>query len=113
MDRMRSVAVLGATGLVGREMIKTLEQRDYPVSKTQASRIATVCRNQDRLQGRRNNCRKQYLKSLSKISTSPSSLQEDRPPESGLLLLLNLAQSLSTTALHGGWPPASRWSFPR
>ena len=33
MDRMRSVAVLGATGLVGREMIKTLEQRDYPVSK--------------------------------------------------------------------------------
>ncbi len=33
MDRMRSVAVLGATGLVGREMIKTLEQRDYPVSR--------------------------------------------------------------------------------
>ncbi len=33
MDRMRSVAVLGATGLVGREMIKTLEQRNYPVSK--------------------------------------------------------------------------------
>ncbi|MDD4159723.1 MAG: aspartate-semialdehyde dehydrogenase [Synergistaceae bacterium] len=29
---MRSVAVLGATGLVGREMIKTLEQRDYPIS---------------------------------------------------------------------------------
>ncbi len=33
MDRMRSVAVLGATGLVGREMIKTLEQRDYHVSR--------------------------------------------------------------------------------
>ncbi len=33
MEKMRSVAVLGATGLVGREMIKTLEERDYPVSK--------------------------------------------------------------------------------
>lgn len=33
MDRMRSVAVLGATGLVGREMIKTLEERNYPVSR--------------------------------------------------------------------------------
>ncbi|MDO4987992.1 MAG: aspartate-semialdehyde dehydrogenase [Synergistes sp.] len=27
------VAVLGATGLVGREMLKTLEQRDFPVSE--------------------------------------------------------------------------------
>ena len=33
MEKMRSVAVLGATGLVGREMIKTLEERDYPVSR--------------------------------------------------------------------------------
>ena len=33
MDTMRSIAVLGATGLVGREIIKTLEQRNYPVSK--------------------------------------------------------------------------------
>lgn len=33
MDRMRSVAILGATGLVGREMIKILEERDYPLSK--------------------------------------------------------------------------------
>jgi aspartate-semialdehyde dehydrogenase len=36
MERMRSAAVLGATGLVGREMIKTLEERDYPVSKLRA-----------------------------------------------------------------------------
>jgi aspartate-semialdehyde dehydrogenase len=36
MERLRSVAVLGATGLVGREMIKTLEERDYPVSKLRA-----------------------------------------------------------------------------
>ncbi len=33
MERMRSVAVLGATGLVGREMLKTLEERNYPVSR--------------------------------------------------------------------------------
>ncbi|MGI6431532.1 MAG: aspartate-semialdehyde dehydrogenase [Synergistaceae bacterium] len=33
MEKMRSVAVLGATGLVGREMIKILEERDYPVSR--------------------------------------------------------------------------------
>lgn len=29
----KKVAVLGATGLVGREMLKTLEQRDFPVSE--------------------------------------------------------------------------------
>ena len=29
----KNVAVLGATGLVGREMLKTLEQRNFPVSK--------------------------------------------------------------------------------
>lgn len=30
---MKRVAVLGATGLVGREMLKTLEQRNFPVSE--------------------------------------------------------------------------------
>jgi len=30
---MKKVAVLGATGLVGREMLKTLEQRNFPVSE--------------------------------------------------------------------------------
>ena len=29
----RRVAVLGATGLVGREMLLTLEQRNFPVSE--------------------------------------------------------------------------------
>lgn len=33
MEIMKKVAVLGATGLVGREIIRTLEQRGYPVSK--------------------------------------------------------------------------------
>lgn len=33
MDKMRRVAVLGATGLVGREIIRILEQRNYPISK--------------------------------------------------------------------------------
>ena len=28
----KKVAVLGATGLVGREMLRTLEQRRFPVS---------------------------------------------------------------------------------
>lgn len=33
MNIIKKVAVLGATGLVGREMLKTLEQRDFPVSQ--------------------------------------------------------------------------------
>jgi len=33
MKNAKRVAVLGATGLVGREMLKTLEQRDFPVSE--------------------------------------------------------------------------------
>ena len=33
---MFSVAVVGATGKVGREMLKTLSQRDFPVKKIYA-----------------------------------------------------------------------------
>ncbi|GHV27476.1 aspartate-semialdehyde dehydrogenase [Synergistales bacterium] len=33
VKKAKKVAVLGATGLVGREMLKVLEQRDFPVSE--------------------------------------------------------------------------------
>ena len=33
MKKLYTVAVLGATGAVGQEMIKILEERDFPVGK--------------------------------------------------------------------------------
>ncbi len=38
------VAVVGATGAVGREMLKTLDERDFPVSEVAAARLRPLGR---------------------------------------------------------------------
>ena len=48
-----TVAVAGATGAVGNEMIKALEERKFPGQKTDTSRFLAKRRKDNDLSGRR------------------------------------------------------------
>ena len=43
MSKMYNVAVAGATGAVGVEMVKTLEKRNFPAIYVQAKKHAQLC----------------------------------------------------------------------
>ena len=44
MNAKPHVAVVGATGAVGIEMIKTLEKRNFPVGQTDPARVGALRR---------------------------------------------------------------------
>ena len=52
MSRNLHVAIVGATGAVGIEMMKTLEKRNFPVGQTDAARLARARREDAAVQGR-------------------------------------------------------------
>ena len=41
--KLYTVAILGATGAVGQEMIKILEERDFPVGMLNAECVTSFC----------------------------------------------------------------------
>ncbi len=71
------IAVVGATGAVGQQMISTLEQRDLPIKKNHLFYHRLVPQESNfRLRAKKSKCRKQNLKAL-KASISLYSVLEE------------------------------------
>lgn len=70
------IAVVGATGAVGQQMISTLEQRDLPIKKIIFYHRLVPLESNLRLRAKKSKCRKQNLKAL-KASISLYSVLEE------------------------------------
>jgi predicted amino acid dehydrogenase len=75
MDKTASftVGIVGATGAVGQELLRLLEERQFPVSALRLFASARSCRKDPRVLGARDHRRGGPAGRLSRESTWPSS----------------------------------------
>jgi hypothetical protein len=96
------VAVVGATGAVGREMLKTLAERNFPISDIAAvasgrSSGTELSFGEDRV------LKTQNLEKFREPRSRPFTRREQRPP----------AASSSTIPASSAWIRTCRWWCPR
>ena len=108
----RRVAVLGATGLVGREMLYTLEQRNFPVSEliplaSPRSAGKKVVFNGEEITVRAVSEDSFKGVDIALFSAGGKTSKQWRPSPR------RAARSSLTTAPPGAWTPKCRSSFPR
>ena len=102
----RRVAVLGATGLVGREMLLTLEQRNFPVSELVP--LASERSEGKKVTFRGEEVTVRAVKEDSFKDVDIALFSAEKLPNAGLRSLPPAERRSSTTAPRGAWTPKSR-----
>jgi len=112
MNRNPHVAIVGATGAVGIEMIKTLEKRNFPVGKLTLLASARSVGKKLTFRGQEHTLTELTKDSFKGIDIALFSAGGSVSKEYGPIAAKQAASS-SIIPVRSAWTPPCRWSFPR